>query len=602
MITAVEKAERDLRLAQKDARRAREKRRSIVSKRPEGYVELYIPPESRKATRVGVRPRDDVAPNVPNTAKWLLDGMVGLSPADSSMLWHVQGVPAVYTAQQMEEYHSNAARLSKRVKAERHTPKGTQKAPKVPVVSVARRPSDGGLVKLVRSAASQESETEISNPGDDEPSSPSEPPLGGRTLTFSGKNKAKRPPSGRKARTDKLAYSNVYMPLAMGMNIAPRQRGSLRMSARSGEAARPATAPAAAGSARARAPVARAEPARPATARSISQTSSPGHAAVAEGDAEVMDGATVSQYAETVFERLDSGGASADASAEQSPAVTPPNSIGGAGGVWPSRPSTAPQRVDGAVLRERMKQSATGARPGSAMREPDSVKTRSRPSSGGSRVEMMVLASGQREPPKTPIRYVDVSNGQPMTSIITAPVGDSSSPISPNTRLRRAQAAAPHYFSDHQGRTRHIAVDMSTRIPGGKDARAEQARARGGKGRRQYLKVSSRPLTARSHSSTPSPPAKAGSQTARPSTAGSHRRVSQTTAVSVTPVLAQGTATVEWQMGASPPAWSRHGKTGWGGRGGSAGVIRTPVVRMSKMQAKGIASGRAAPAAAGRKY
>ena len=652
---ALQEVEVDLRLTQKRAK-ARVKRRQIVStisKRPQGYVELYIPPESRKATRVGSRPRDHVAANVPNTTTWLLDGMVGLSPADSSMLWHVQGVPAVYTAQQMEQHHSNAARMSKRVKAARiETPKRTQNVAvylKDPVGPIQR---DVSGVKLVRSTASQKSETGVSNPGDDEPSSPS----GGPTLTFAttAKNKAKRPPSGLRRQKEKLAYSNVYMPLATGMSIGPRQRGPLRMNARgcwcgartcsctgtsSDGAKRPATAPAVVSAARKPVVATRydsedavqhfLQPSDPKTAGSPeaarhaerlerdgahSPRSSPPDAAksvtlksvkasVEGGDAEGKGarkggGTTVSQHAESLFARLDQDAETQVATSTEPPVVEragpPTEFLVVPGGVWSARASTAPQRsgapkrVDGALLRERSKQSTTATRPGSA-RPP------SRPPAGGpkgSKVEMMVLAGGADLAPKTQARCLDVSNGQAMTSIISAPVGDSTSPISPSTRLRRAQAACSHYFADNQGRARHIAVDMSTRVPGGKNARAEPAGAR----------TQKRPSTARQPHTAPSPPAKGVSQTARPSTAG-HRRV-QTSAVSMAPVLGQGAALLpsrwpcsspEWQVGGSKPAWSR-GQTGWGGRGGSAGVIRSPVVRMSKMQAN--VSSRAAAVAA----
>jgi len=121
-------AEEKLAAERERARIARERR---WSKAPTGFVELYIPPEHRKSTRVPQqRRRKDVRPNAPNTATWLLDGMVGVSPADSSMLWHVQGVAQaapVHTPAQRKQHMSNSARMSKRIKAERDTPKEERK-------------------------------------------------------------------------------------------------------------------------------------------------------------------------------------------------------------------------------------------------------------------------------------------------------------------------------------------------------------------------------------------------------------------------------------------------------------------------------------------
>jgi hypothetical protein len=180
-----------------------------------------------------------------------------------------------------------------------------------------------------------------------------------------------------------------------------------------------------------------------------------------------------------------------------------------------------------------------------------------------------------------------VPGGQPLSSMITAAAGDSTAPISPNTRLRRVQATTPLYFADKAGRVRHLAVDLSARNPSSSAAARIRSKSGGSSSdRRSYgmLRMKARPATASSASAgsarrqhvarpqtagaVPKPPSRpihAREARPRPSTARQQGKGPGRNVVAVSPGLGgEGATEVQWVGGTPPPAWSRKQK-GWSG-------------------------------------
>lgn len=440
------RAEEEMRAARLREPRKREQRARIRqhwANPPKGFVPVYIPPEHRKATRVESRRRIDIQLNVPNTRTWMLDGDVGVSPADSSMLWHVQGVSQPThevrrTHPPSKEAQQDATSLRERVKGERNAQRHAQlqTAPGTAGSEVAGAKLYGKL----------DDESIVSNPGESAPTSPDLPerrPL--VTATYG----LRRPHSGtgdRRIDTHGQAYTHVYIPLASGMNIAARERRpspaqvcgtrdlsrprSARVSASSGpriaKVVRPSTAP----SARSR-PLGPPEQEKAAAAREVfakipSAVGPSGSQGSAGTDTDLRG--PVDAEAHAIVEVL----CTEERRESSTRASEPTRQTAGATTSRDSRPSTATPRIEGSLVRERVARRRQNATP--------------------------KIGRPQSAPASTSkARYLSVPGGQPINSII------ASAATPPDDRQHRLQAEMPHYYADQTGHVRPVAIDCSPR-------------------------------------------------------------------------------------------------------------------------------------------
>ena len=225
---------------------------------------------------------------------------------------------------------------------------------------------------------------------------------------------------------------------------------------------------------------------------------------------------------------------------------------------WSNRPSTAPRRIGGSVLRER------------AAKKSQRALTTSRPhtSLGSAKAGREQLTRSQDpEPDQPPIRYISVPDHKPLNSIIASTASDAATPISPNTLHRRLQAATPHYYADKTGHVRHLAVDRSPRSRND----VKQSSGSGSQAPYRALRMA-RPMAA---AASARPRANASKSL---STSGAQRRGHHHVASGASAANESGATPVEWLGGVPRPTRSRQ-KQGW-----SRGSTQKVLMRSARQQ------------------
>eukprot|EP01043_Picozoa_sp_COSAG02_P032213 COSAG02_NODE_2144_length_9681_cov_209.373304_8_plen_675_part_00 len=548
-----EAATRRAAAAEEQARRTR----AHWANPPKRFIPVYVPPEQRKATRVdssSSRRRREVRPNVPITSTWLLDGADGVRPADTSMLWHVQGVaqPTHEPRRSPRTPASPDAATQARVRGERDSRKFKQPPP-VPLTAdraVAGAKVDGKL---------SDDGSSVSNPGESAPTSPELQPED-PVRTDVSMLRRRYASSGRmdgKANSHSLAYSNVYVSVASGMNIALREHSSSAAQARTklgssrlkSEAAAPAHAHSTVDDLNASVA---SRPNTAPSARSRGAAGRPSTAPQTRSRQPVPPAVIVRRPVVTLkvprLPRAELGvkasivepsekAAVGDESGETDSGVTESERQNSGAGVssspWSNRPSTAPRRIEGSALRER------------------AARKSGRAASSMSRPQTAPASSSKAA------HFISVPGGKPIDSVISAHVGDSATPLSPTTRQRRLQAATPHYFIDTMGNARHLALDCSSQNA------TQRSSGSPSKGPYHALRMQARPTTVSAR-----PPAGRSKAPIAHTSSARQRRMYQNAATRSTE--SSVAAPVQWMVAAPPPPWSRQ-QQGWSSvrRGGN---------------------------------
>ena len=508
---------------------------------------LYIPPESRKATRVSTRPKVDVRPNVPNTKTWLLDGHPGARHEQEQMrLWHVQGVtPPLYTPQEQQRAVSAVARTHNRILASRANTPSPRATAGEQSDSASQSNNDG---------SSEHVNGQDSHP-DDPPGSPTEPQAKRRSQSARAVLNAVR---RHRTNAGVLPYRSIYVPLSAPVRaslpahfpanpfVALRTAGGCLqhpLSARTAVTRHHA--------------LASRQPAPPATARPATAASrATGVVANASGQDLEKDVRVPRATAQSDASRMQST-ISQGSGASQAPAQLPfragpsakarPRSAKG-GRRKLARPSTAPSSQSRPTAETAMQARRRELLRRGGRETDDKAK-------GGSLGEVGRAGGARRQSSErfdvgagaVPIRYIEVGGESDATQ---------------HERQKKAKPHAAHYFLSGAGRVRCVAVDMSPRLlaAAGKGGKVPGKSAPGLRLR------SARPSTAPSlqatgHAPAPHPPSGVGASARLQESLGAADRENESK------------PTVKW-VGGRPKSAGGNGLTRRGQPGFPAGRVR----------------------------